>query len=301
MRTRAVQVLLLVLTLVLAIFLLVAASKYAAWSHVMVPTNRSWLPLVFYVASIPLVSLLYAVVHLATLQFNALPVPALPGQRSSIDPSYDAQYTASTTLFILAISVLHFLAWLAQASLCTGCELAPILAGTEGRVPRWCPQSRFRDSGDPNLANMLGTLATVKDFMQWVMVLLTIMLIECARREYRSAERIRREMTRRAGTGVDFGGPRGAVKGSNSISLTAIGNSISGPRILTAAEIAAQQRMQQEEEDRKKNQAEQQLKQVQLQNGPGVPNNKPDNYYGNGMGNGLKRTKTLNHMYDTRT
>lgn len=257
-------------------------------------------PLVFYVASIPLVSLLYSAVHLAALQFNTLPVPALSSQ-PNIDPSYDANYTASTTFFILAISILHFLAWLAQAFLCTGCELAPILAGTQGQVPRWCPQSRFRDSGNPSLASMLGTLATVKDFMQWVMVLLTIMLIECARREYRSAEHVRREIFRRAGTGLDFGGPRGVAKGSDQVPLTAIGNSISGPRILTAAEVAAQQRFQQEEEDRKKEHAEQQLEQAQLPSGPGVPGNKPDNYYGNGMGNGLKRTKTLNHMYDTRT
>ncbi|KIW10593.1 hypothetical protein PV08_11557 [Exophiala spinifera] len=299
MQTRPIQVFLLVFTLILAIFLLIAASKYAAWSHVMVPASGSWLPLIFYVATIPLVSLLYAAVHLAALQFNALPAPPLSGRRS-VDPSYDANYTASTTTFILAISILHFLAWLAQACLCTGCELAPILAGTQGRVPRWCPQSRFRDSGNPNLADMLGTLATVKDFMQWVMVLFTIALIECARRESRSAEHARRELFRRAGTGVDFGGPRGDAKGSNQVPLTVIGSNISGPRILTPAEIAAQQRQQQEEEDRKKKQAEERRKQAQLPAGPGVPDNKPDNYYGNGMGNGLKRTKTLNYMYDTR-
>jgi hypothetical protein len=143
---------------------------------------------------------------------------------------------------------------------------------------------------------MLGTLATIKDFMQWVMVVLTILLIECARREYRRAEHVRRDMFQRAGLGVDLGGPRGDAKALAQVPLS----NISGPRILTPEEIAAQQKAELEEEERKKKVAEQRRMAAQLPSGPGVPVNKPDNYYGNGMAPGLKRTKTLNYMYDTR-
>ncbi|KAJ9503387.1 hypothetical protein LTR99_006751 [Exophiala xenobiotica] len=261
----------------------------------MTKASGGWLTLVAYVGTIPLASLVYTTAHLAALQFNGLPIPLYPGTRG-LDPSYDADYTVTSTFFILTVSVFHFLAWLAQASLCTGCELAPILSGTQGLVPRWCPQSRFKDSGKPGLADMLGTLATVKDFMQWVMVVLTILLIECARREYRRAEHVRRDMFQRAGLGVDLGGPRGDAKAPAQVPLS----NISGPRILTPEEIAARQKAQQEEEERKKKAAEQRRMAAQLPSGPGVPVNKPDNYYGNGMAPGLKRTKTLNYMYDTR-
>jgi hypothetical protein len=43
MRCRAVQVILLILTLVLTIFLLIAAAKYGSWAHVMTATTGSWL------------------------------------------------------------------------------------------------------------------------------------------------------------------------------------------------------------------------------------------------------------------
>jgi hypothetical protein len=77
--------------------------------------------------------------------------------------------------------------WLGQASLCTACELAPILAGTQGNVPNWCPQSNFRDSGNADLPGMLAQLATVKDIVNWVMVPLSVALIECTRRQWQRA------------------------------------------------------------------------------------------------------------------
>ncbi|EXJ85275.1 hypothetical protein A1O3_05950 [Capronia epimyces CBS 606.96] len=220
MQSRVVQVLLLILSFVLALFLLIASSKYASWAKGMTVATGSWLPLVFYVGTIPLVSLVYTTVHLAALQFNGLPVPPYAdpenhggggdddGKSSPPrDAPYDTDDGVKSTMFILGISVLHLVAWLAQSILCTSCELAPVLAGTEGRVPRWCPQSRFKDTGQPGLAGMLGTLATVKDFLQWAMVLLTILLLECARREYVRAARAKHAVVHAAGAGVDFGGP----------------------------------------------------------------------------------------------
>lgn len=192
-----------------------------------------------------------------------------------------------------------------QSILCTSCELAPILGGHQGLVPKWCPQSHFRDSGQANLANMLGTLATVKDVMQWVMVALAVALIECARREYVLAERIRRQQMRMMGAGVDFGGPS---QGANVDFQTKMAgmelNEISGPKLVFRAEEEARKRK--EEEERKKQEEEGQKRKNTAAGGaplppqpigPGVPGNK-DNYYGNGMG--LQRSGTLNYMYESR-
>ncbi|KAL2402382.1 hypothetical protein ABEF95_008842 [Exophiala dermatitidis] len=224
MQSRAVQVLLLILSFVLALFLLIASSKYAAWAKEMTTTTGIWIPLVFYVGAIPLTSLVYTTTHLAAMQFNTLPVPPYPhdstsdttkpqspASRDASLHDYDIDYGVSSTMFVLGASILHLLAWFAQSILCSSCELAPILAGTQGLVPLWCPQFRFKDTGKPGLDDMLAKLATVKDFMQWGMVLLTIALVECARREYIRASRVQQEMFRGAGAGVDFGGPsRGA-------------------------------------------------------------------------------------------
>ncbi|KAL2430476.1 hypothetical protein ABEF95_008594 [Exophiala dermatitidis] len=225
MQSRAVQVLLLILSFVLALFHLIASSKYAAWAKEMTTTTGIWIPLVFYIGAIPLASLVYTTTHLAAMQFDALPVPPYPtgdtdtsttkpqslASRDASSHDYDIDYGVSSTMFVLGVSILHSLAWFAQSILCTSCELAPILAGTQGLVPRWCPQFRFKDTGKPGLDDMLAKLATVKDFMQWGMVLLTIALVECARREYIRASRVQQEMFRGTGAGVDFGGPsRGA-------------------------------------------------------------------------------------------
>ncbi|KAI1629497.1 hypothetical protein EDD37DRAFT_604382 [Exophiala viscosa] len=289
MHTRAAQVILLVFSLILAIFILIAASKYAAWAHVMTTATGDSFALVLYIGTIPLFSLLYTTAHLAALQFNILPIPQGTGtgtRKTTHSSPYDTDYTATSTFVILLFSILHFLMWLLQSILCTSCELAPILAGTEGRVPRWCPQSRFKDSGQPSLANTLATLATVKDFTQWIMVLMTMFLIECARREYTCAEHVRSEAFRREGTDVE------------AIDLTVA--KISGPRLLTPEEIATQQRLKDEEEAEK--QKEEQDRRARMNAprqpmGPGVPGN-TDNYYGNGMT--LKRSNTLNYMYESR-
>jgi hypothetical protein len=268
-------------------------------------------PLVFYVGTVPFFSLLYITGHLAGLQFNGLPSAPYPGSRGSYPkgnrPAYNADYTVSTTFFILCVSVIHTLAWLLQSILCTSCELAPILSGNQGRVPKWCPQSRFRDSGQPNLAMMLGTLAPVKDFLQWGMVALSIALIECARREYMRAEYFRRQQVQAMGAGVDFGGPsQGTDILFNTKSAGVELKQISGPKLVFRAEEEARRR--QEEAEQKRKEAERKKKlQVQfapdgrdalpLPVGPGAPGNK-DNYYGNGMG--LQRSNTLNYMYESR-
>ncbi|KAJ9606782.1 hypothetical protein H2200_008791 [Cladophialophora chaetospira] len=310
MQVRAVQVILLVLSVILSVVILISSSKYAAWSHVMVSAAAgTWLPLVFYVATIPFFSLLYLVAHLAALQFNGLPSPPCPQNRGPSSPQlnsrpYDADYAVSMTFFIVCVAVLQTLAWLGQAILCTSCELAPILQGHQGLVPRWCPQSHFHDSGTPGLAGMLSTLATVKDILQWVMVILSAALIECARREYIRAEVVRRQQARMMGAGIDFGGPSQGVDVDFQTKAPGVElNQISGPKLTFWAEEEARKRK--EEEERKQQDA--QKKKVQFvttagqptpqPTGPGAPGNK-DNYYGNGMG--LKRSGTLNYMYESR-
>ncbi|EXJ58542.1 hypothetical protein A1O7_05969 [Cladophialophora yegresii CBS 114405] len=267
-------------------------------------------PLVFYVGTIPFVSLMYIVAHLAALQFNGLPSPPYPQNgRYSLPKSnarpYDADYAVTRSFFILGVTVLYTLAWLGQSILCTSCELAPILQGNQGIVPKWCPQSNFRDSGQPGLASMLGTLAPVKDFLQWVMVVLAIALIECARREYVRAEVVRRQQVRMMGAGVDFGGPS---QGTNAVVPSKIPgvelNDISGPKLVFRAEEEARRRKE-EEEEKKRQEEEKRKKQLVTggsslppqPTGLGAPGNK-DNYYGNGMG--LKRTGTLNYMYESK-
>lgn len=306
-----------------------------------------------------MVSLVYATAHLAALQINGLPVPPYPNNNPDpTDVQYDVDFGVSSTKFILGVSILHFLVWLAQAILCTSCELAPILAGTQGRVPRWCPQSRFKDTGTPGLANMLGTLATVKDFLEWGVVLLTILLIECARREYMRAMQIQQDMLRGVGAGVDFGGPSRGVEfgGTNSkmpdvqaVEMSTI--EISGPWPTSLGgseeqrqrqensgrgddgrvrqELAGYQAEWQKEQDRTQPQQGDQLPQrarsgsgaqgrtggpnetrlpsIPERPGGSVPGFK-DAYRGNGAARGpdtgsatgLKRTGTLNHMYESR-
>ncbi|EXJ68039.1 uncharacterized protein A1O5_08654 [Cladophialophora psammophila CBS 110553] len=286
--------------------------------------RMKWFPVqgigFFYVGTIPFFSLLYTVSHLAAFQFNGLPSPPYPyynsrggasSPKSASPQHYDANYTVTTTFFILCVSILHTLMWFAQCVLCTSCELAPILAGHQGRVPKWCPQSRFRDTGKPGLADMLGTLATVKDFLQWAMFVLAAGLIECARREWMRAEHVRGQQVRMMGAGIDFGGPGQAV-GDVDFSRRPGGagaavelSTISGPRLVFRAEEEEAARMREEEETRRKRLREEEERKKlwaggngplpRQPTGPGAPGNK-DNYYGNG----LKRSGTLNHMYESR-
>ncbi|OAP60589.1 hypothetical protein AYL99_05591 [Fonsecaea erecta] len=333
MQTRAVQVILLICSLILAIIILIASSKYGAWSHEMVPGPSKWLPLVFYVGTIPFFSLLYTVSHLAALQFNGLPSPPYPNGRSSklwsarqstSSAPYDAHYTVTTTFFILCVSILHTLMWFAQSVLCTSCELAPILAGHQGQVPAWCPQSRFHDTGKTGLAGMLGTLATVKDLLQWVMFVLAAVLVECARREWMRAEHVRSQQVRLMGAGVDFGGGARAADGFDSdFSKKPIGGggrgveltNISGPRLVfraeeeaaaaaAAAEAAAKQQQRAREQERGQGESRRHDKPLPPPQRPQptvLPSSKKkDNYYGNGMALQRSGTVTLNHMYESR-
>lgn len=216
--------------------------------------------------------------------------------------SYDPDYASSTTFFILVISVLHFIAWFVQSILCTSCELAPILSGNQGRVPAWCPQSRFQDTGNANLADMLGKLAIAKDILQWGMVGLTVALIEIARREWMRAERARSETLRAQGAGIDFGGERRQIELKTGVEL--VGMQISGPQPIKPASV--QQPLDESEAKRKRNGQGSSLGEPgppipRQPEGPGVPDGKnTDNYYGNGMKAALKRSGTLNYMYDTR-
>ena len=138
--------------------------------------------LVFYLGSVPVLSLTYAVLYLALLHFDVLP-------SSSVAPltSTKPTITLAAATFLFTMSVVQFIWWLGQASLCTACEMAPVLAGHQGQVPRWCPQSRFVDKGVKGLPDMLATLAVVKDSVSWGMVLISLILVECARRQWARA------------------------------------------------------------------------------------------------------------------
>ncbi|RMD44688.1 hypothetical protein DV735_g390, partial [Chaetothyriales sp. CBS 134920] len=173
MHVQQVHTLVLFLLLLVSIFLVVAAAKYAAWSHVMVDGTSTWLALILYLTTMPVFSLMYASLYLLLLHFNIL---STTEQATSIQ--------ALTALLVL--SILQFIGWLVQALLCTVCELGPVLAGHQGQVPRWCLQSQFRNRGSANLPDMLATLAQAKDFTQWAMVLLSGVLVECALKERRS-------------------------------------------------------------------------------------------------------------------
>ena len=159
---------------------------------------------------------------------------------------------------------------------------------------------------------MLGTLATVKDILLWIMVVLAAALIECARREYMRAEHVRRQTAMTMGGGIDFGGPSQGVnvdlqtKNMATFEL----NAISGPKLVYREEEEARrkreedERKQWEEEERRRKKPDVSVRPLPtlLQSqpqplGPGAPGNK-DNYYGNGMG--LKRSGTLNYMYESR-
>ncbi|KAK5054446.1 hypothetical protein LTR84_001336 [Exophiala bonariae] len=287
------------------------SSKYAAWARVMTKASGNWLNLCFYIGSVPFLSLLYTTSHLAALQFNGLPVPPYPSTRTSaIAPNprnrqstasvYNPDYTSTTTFFILAVSFLHFVAWFTQAILCTACELAPILSGNQGQVPGWCPQSRFQDAGGQGLANMLGTLATVKDFFQWGMVAITIALFEIARREWMRAERARIEAFQRQGAGVDFGGERRRINPDGSF-LEMGKMEISGPRFIRPEEIQAAADAEAAKKKKAENLGAPGPPIPKQPEGTGVPENqKSDNYYGNGMKTGLTRKPTLNYMYESR-
>lgn len=104
-----------------------------------------------------------------------------------MNPSSDDEDYESMASFLLGVSALHSLGWLIQACLCTACELVPILTGAQGRVSKWCPQSHFKDTNTVGLANMMGELATAKDVLQWIIFIISIGLIECARRTWMQA------------------------------------------------------------------------------------------------------------------
>ena len=154
------------------------------------------------------------------------------------------------------------------------------------------------------LPGMLGTLATVKDILQWVMVIISAALLECARRDYVRAEVVRRQQARMMGAGVDFGGPSQGVNMDFQNKIPGVElTQISGPKLTFRAEEEARRR--EEEEVRIKQEKEKKTVQFATgpaplppqPTGPGAPGNR-DNYYGNGMG--LKRSGTLNYMYESR-
>lgn len=153
--------------------------------------------LVFYLGSVPVLSLTYAVLCLALLHFDILP-------SSSVAPvtSTKPSITLGAATFLFAMSIVQFVWWLGQASLCTACEMVPVLAGHEGQVPGWCPQSQFVDKGIKGLPDMLAHLAVVKDSVSWVMVLLSLGLVECARRQWARARLMDGEIP--IGLGADY-------------------------------------------------------------------------------------------------
>lgn len=154
--------------------------------------------------------------------------------------------------------------------------------------------------GTDGLADMLGTLATVKDFLQWVMVAITIALFEIARREWMRAERARSEAFRRQGAGVDFGGERRQVNADGGF-LEMGKLEISGPRFIPPEEIQAAAEAEAQKKRKADSLGEPGPPIPKQPEGTGVPaNQKSDNYYGNGMKMGLTRKPTLNYMYESR-
>lgn len=137
-------------------------------------------------------SLLYTITHLALLHFRVLPSfsPAAVAQRR-LSTSSNKIPSTTVTLGLMALTAAYSAAWLAQATLCTACEMAPIAAGTQGNVPAWCPQSRFRDvpsTDSSDRAAMLASLALAKDAINWVIFVAGLCMVECCRRGWKSAQ-----------------------------------------------------------------------------------------------------------------
>ena len=149
---------------------------------------------------------------------------------------------------------------------------------------------------------MLAKLATAKDILQWVMVGLTVALIEIARREWMRAERVRTETYRAQGAGIDFGGERRPINFKTGVEL--VGIQISGPQPIRPPSVQEPPPPESESKHNRKGQGslgEPGPPIPRQPEGPGVPVGKnTDNYYGNGMKAALKRSGTLNYMYDTR-
>ena len=147
---------------------------------------------------------------------------------------------------------------------------------------------------------MLSTLATVKDFLQWLMVALTVALVEIARREWMRAEHVRSESLRGQGAGVDFGGERRQLdlKGG-PVEMSTM--QISGPRFIPPEELQPAPKPM-PGRNGSGGPADEPGPPVPRQpEGPGVPDKQnSDNYYGNGMKTGLSRKPTLNYMYESR-
>ncbi|RMZ81074.1 hypothetical protein DV738_g2474, partial [Chaetothyriales sp. CBS 135597] len=222
MHAQQVHTLVLFVSLLISIFLAVAAVKYAAWSHVMVDGMGTWLGLIFYLSSMPVFSLMYASLHLLLLHFDIIPSSASTAEAKT-------SISVLTAQFIL--SILQLVGWLVQALLCTFCELGPVLAGHQGRVPRWCPQSQFRNRGKASLPDMLATLVQAKDFTQWAMVPLSGVLVECARRQWVRGRA--RDATRARAIGYGYGYDNGPKTGGNEVYV------MTNLRLGTAAPLAA--------------------------------------------------------------
>ena len=136
-----------------------------------------------------MLSVVFNAAHLIALHFDLLPALLPPTSSSSTryaTPQPDNALPSDPAMYLLALltAAAQTVAWLGQASLCTACELSPVLAGNQGLVPQWCPQSKFRDTGNIDLPKMLAQLAIVKDTSHWVMVPLSAVLVECGRRQW---------------------------------------------------------------------------------------------------------------------
>lgn len=144
------------------------------------------------------ISLIYTILHLALLHFRIIPSyplhPARPPSTTSlstkptstIKPKPNLPTPLSTTTLLL-LSLLFTLFWLTLSIIATSCELAPILSGSQGTVPQWCPQSNFRGLAPgpttaTDRADMLASLALAKDCFNWVIFVAGIGMVECCRR-----------------------------------------------------------------------------------------------------------------------
>ena len=148
--------------------------------------------LVFYLGTIPLLSLLFTTISLFAYHFNLISTtpltpPTLPINTPTSPICPPSRPSTTTTLTSLLATLGLTAAWLIQSSFLTACELQPVLSGHQGHVPSICPQSHFHNTSNPNIPSMLSGAAIGKSILSWVMVVVSAAMSECARQGWNRA------------------------------------------------------------------------------------------------------------------
>lgn len=138
---RQVTLLLLATALISSLVVLISSVKYAIWASPsgLLGTSR-WLPLLFYLGTMPIVSLLQNSIHLAILQLDVW-IPHFG---------------------LLVLSCFQAAGWLVVSALWTTCEVS-------GRdAPAFCPQN-FKSSVVIRGQHLMG-VTILKDVLAWSLV-----------------------------------------------------------------------------------------------------------------------------------